>query len=179
MEQVNNKPSFFAYALQYGLYLGIGLIALEYIYHAMNVPMKDNIRYISTILLFAGVVFLGLNYRNQHAGGYMNYSKAFFLTFLLSLFPFVLQSLNSYIMMRFLYPDMLVGLIVEAEQQMIMTKPDISDEELELAMKVTEIMFTPVVYVLIAFLGSAFVSVIMSLIAALFVRKSDPNAVPF
>ena len=175
MEYDIQKPKPFPFALQYGLFLGIGLIAIDYIYYALGVGFQDKIRYISFVVLLVGVIYTARFYRDKYTGGYISYGSAFLVIFLLGLFTYLLQTLNSFVMMKFLTPEILTDMIMQAEQKIIETQPNITDAELDQAMRMTEKMMGPGWIAVWGFLGSAFSSVIIALVAAIFVKKKDPN----
>jgi hypothetical protein len=175
METEIQAPKPLPFALQYGLFLGIGLIAIDYIYYALGIPYQDKVRYISFLVLLVGVIFSARYYRDKLAGGFMTYGNAFLVIFLLALFTYVLQSLNSFVMMKYLVPEMLTDIMLQTEQKLLETQPNMSDAELDAAMSMTQKMMSPGWLVIWGFVGSAFSSVLIALIAAIFVKKKDPN----
>ena len=68
-------------------------------------------------------------------------------------------------------------ILVEAEQAILESKPEISDEELDLALDMTTKFIQPHWMLILGVLGGTFMGFIYSLIISIFVKKDNPNEI--
>ncbi|MEZ5195053.1 MAG: DUF4199 domain-containing protein [Bacteroidales bacterium] len=79
----------------------------------------------------------------------------------------------TFIFMSYLGDDYITVMLEKAEETILDTNPDMSDEELDMALNITKNMMKPWWISMIAFLSSVFFSLIFALIASIFIKKED------
>ena len=83
--------------------------------------------------------------------------------------------LNTYIFVTFINPEYLENIIKIAEQEILNSDPEISDEDLDLALSMTQKMLQPQWMSTLSVLGGTFMGFFYSLIISFFMKKDDPN----
>ena len=77
---------------------------------------------------------------------------------------------------RLYFPDNIVENIIKiAEQEILNSDPEISDEDLDLALSMTQKMLQPQWMSTLSVLGGTFMGFFYSLIISFFIKKDDPN----
>lgn len=171
-----HSPSNVKVALTNGIFLGVVLIVFSLIMWIIGVPREHWLQYLSFIIMLAGVVVALKNYREK-CGGLITYGQAFTNGFLTVLFASILTSVYIFLFFQVLAPAELEKMLELAEEQMIESDPNLSDEELELAMGYTKMFMKPWTMALWALLFNVIAGLIIAAIAAAFMKKEDQSVV--
>ena len=92
-------------------------------------------------------------------------------------FSSVILAFYTFIFINYIEPNTLNEILVEAEQAILESKPEISDEELDLALDMTTKLIQPHWMLILGVLGGTFMGFIYSLIISIFVKKDNPNEI--
>jgi len=163
------------HSLIYGVYISIVLIILTLIFYVLNLHTAKWPGYISYVALFAGVVFASLQYRDKHLGGFATYGQSFSSGFMAGLFAAIIMGIFTYIYITMLGEAFTADLLQQAEDNMLEARPNMSDEELDIAMSITKNTMKPLWMALIALVSFVFLSLVFSLIASIFIKKEKPE----
>ncbi|MBN1339467.1 MAG: DUF4199 domain-containing protein [Bacteroidales bacterium] len=169
----NTRQSVFKQALSFGLGTGLALIALSLLFFVFDLTGNKTFGFLGYIVLLGGIVFSAINYRDKHLGGIISYGQSFSVGFYTGAVAAILSGIFTYFFFRDIAPDMIDTMIRDAEDNMLRSKPDITDEELELAMLYTKKFITPGWLGIIGFFSYAFFSLIFALIAGIFIKKES------
>ena len=173
---MEEKPrSATVHALYYGLITGAAMVVLSLILYITNLYMNRTLGYLSFILLIGGMVWGTLEYRKTYLNGFISYGKAFSLCFLIGLFAALLSACYTFIFAQFIYPGFSQEILEKAREGMINSGRSMSEEQIDQAMKYTEMFTTPVMIAVWSVITFAFFSVILSLLTAIFLKKGDKS----
>ena len=90
-------------------------------------------------------------------------------------FASVLLAFYTFIFVTFINPEYLVNIIDIAEQEILKSNPEISDEELDMAINMTQKMLQPQWMSTLSVLGGTFMGFFYSLIISFFLKKEENN----
>ncbi len=175
MENIENqKPKAVGkYALQYGVMAGIILIIVSIIYYISGQQQHWSASVVSYLVLL-GVIIHGLRtYRDEILEGFISYGKALGFGVLLSLFAGIISGLYAFVFFKFINPEALQTMLIEAEQTVIERNPNISDQELDMAMGITRVIMNPYSFFITSIFSMTFFGTIFSLIVAAIFKKED------
>jgi len=170
------KTSLGLHAIIYGCYTGIALIAFTLILYVANIYMNDTLRYLSLIIMIAGMVLGSVQYRKVQLKGFMTYGQAFSVNFLIGLFASLISVIFFFFYVKYINTGLVQEMLEMARHKMEEKAGNMSQDQLDQAMAMTEKFMTPVWMVIWGFFGSAFWAAIFSLIISIFIKKKDPNA---
>jgi hypothetical protein len=111
------------------------------------------------------------SYRDYELGGYIGYGKAVGTGTLIAVYGGVITGVFTLVFFMYIAPDM-VDRIIEAAQQS-MSEQGMSDDQIELASKMSRKFMTPGWMLMFSILGNAIMGLIFSLIIAIFLRKEQ------
>lgn len=166
------------HALYYGIYTGLGLILVALIFYILDIFGEQWTSYVSYIILLAGIVLSSLYFRNNRLNGQITYGKSVSVGFLTGLIAGVIASIFTYFFITYLGEEYLQQTLERAEEKMLEARPDMSDEELEMALIWTEKMMKPAWMAILSILSYAFFSIVFALIASIFIKKEDQSVEP-
>jgi hypothetical protein len=172
MEQMEEtkKSGMFMPAVQYGVLTAIALIALTlFIYFAGLITAKWT-SWISYGILLASIFIATTAYRNEHNGGFISYGTALGFGTMTIFFASVITAVFTYIFYKMLAPDALQQVKAAAEVQILKTNPNVTDQELDLAMR----FVSPVLMSITTIFSYTFLGFVISLITSAVLKKKDP-----
>lgn len=172
--ETNNYPKW-KHALIYGFYLSIVLIILSLVFYVLDLYQASWTGYVSYAALFGGITISIIYYRNNHLNGFLSYGEGVTIGFLTGLFAGLIAAVYTFIFMKFMGDGMIQELLIAAEENVLKIRPDISDEELDMAMNMTKKMMQPGWMSIMAFFGNALFSLIFALVASIFTKKEEPQ----
>ncbi len=167
------KKSAFGPSLISGIYLGVALILFSLIMFLLDIDRESPIMYISYIVLAVGLFWSVISFRNKHLGGFIEYKTAFGSGFYTGLFASILAAIFTYIYVTAIDPGLIDEILIQAEEQMLEQNPNMTDEQIEQGLAMTETFTSPVMISVWAFLGNLVISTILSLIIAIFAKREN------
>jgi hypothetical protein len=164
------------HTLIYGVGTGLVLIVYTLIMYVANLYLSQTMQYLSFVVLIAGMVIGSIQYRKVALKGFMTYGQAFSVNFLIGLFATIVSVIFIFFYVKYINTGMLDELLAQARIKIEAKAGNMSQEQLDQAMSMTERFMTPVGMVIWGFLGNAFWAAVFSLIISIFIKKNDPNA---
>lgn len=163
------KPSLFKASLNYGLMLGGALVVYSLLLYVLGLIGKQSLSYVSFIFYIA-LMILGIKeYRDKQSGGFITYGNSFVIGFFIALIGGVISAIFTFILFKF--DPALVQSMLEKARQTMEEKQNMTEEQVELAMKMTENMMSPLWMMIWGVAASAFIGAIISLIVSIFMKK--------
>lgn len=166
---MENKPNVWKNALNWGLIVGIMLIIFSVLMYFLNLSLEEWVKWISFLILFAGIVYSTIQYRDTVMSGSITYTEALGFGVVISLYAAVISAVYSYLEMTIIDPD-LIGKMFEMEQEKMLSQ-GASDDQIEQAMKILEKIMKPGILALISIPMLTFFGFIISLITSIFLKK--------
>ena len=173
MENQTYPPS--KHALIYGAYVTAVLIVLSLVFYVLDLYGQTWTGYISYGVLLIGVVIASYHYRDNHMGGSITYGKSFMTGFLTALFAAIGVGIFSFIFISLMPPEFIQNMLDQAEEKMLENNPELTDEQIDMAMGMTKKFMNPGMMAGMAFLAYTFFGVIFSLLASIFIKKEDDS----
>lgn len=167
---MENKPSIFKYAMNYGAILGLSLIVYSAILYALNLMFIQVLGYLSFVIIIV-VMFLGEKaYRDKGLDGSINYGQAFLTGLLIVVFASIISSFFSYLLYTVIDPGLVEKSLKFQEDKMI-ASGKYTNEQIELGMNMARKFTTPNRMLIMGILGSSFFGAIFSLLISIFIKK--------
>jgi len=161
--------------LYYGLITGAGLIILSLILFIAGLYMNKMVSSISYLVLIAGMVYGTLDFRKTYSHGFLTYGKAFSLCFKIGLFASIAAAIYGFIFAQFIHPGFVQEILDQSRESILKSNPEISEEQMEMALEWTARFTTPVMIMVWGFIMNTIASAVIGLLAALFLKKEDPS----
>jgi hypothetical protein len=160
-------------AMMYGLILGIVLIFFSLIMFLLEVDRESPVMYISYLLMVVVLFFVMVNFRDKQLGGMATYGQMFGVGFKTVLFATILTSIFTYIFVVFIDTALIEEILMNAEDKM-MENEEMSDEQIDQALKFTEsFVANPIAITIWAFGANLIAGTIFSLIIAIFAKREN------
>jgi len=171
---MDQKPSNFKVALNHGLLLGVALVLFSLLMYVVGVPMDSKVQWISYVIMIAGLVLGIQQWRENYNGGFLAYGQAFSHGFLMVLFVGIVTSIWVLLFFGVIAPGEIEKMMEAAEEKMYESQPNMSDEQIEMALKYSRMFMSPVWMAIWGFIGNIVVGTVLSAIIAIFMKKEKP-----
>lgn len=166
-----NKPSNVKVAINHGLLLGVALVLFSLLMYIIGIQLDSKVQWISYGIMIAGLFFGMKQWRDKYNDGFLTYGQAFSNGFLTTLFAGILTSIWVLIFFSVIAPEEINKMLEIAEEKMYESQPNLSDEEIETALKYSKMFMSPVWMAVWGFIGNLVAGTIISAIVAIFVKK--------
>jgi len=161
------------HAITYGIYLGIALIILSLLFYVFDLYTENWTSYITYAVLLGGVVISSIFYRDKHLGGFITFKQSFIVGFYTAIFAGIIAAIYTAVFMSFAGEEVKAVIMKKAEESMIESNPEMTDEQIDMAMNWTGKMMNPAWLTTISLLSNLFFGAIFSLLGSIFIKKEN------
>jgi len=162
--------------LKYGLITaaaGIVISMITYLLGLDKTSTGEYIGYLNIIVMIAGMIMAVKEKRENELGGFIEFGQAFSTATMTVLIAAAITSVYTYLYVSVINP----GFREYTMQKQIekMEAKGMAQEQIDVAMSYTEKFMTPTMMAIFTFLGGMVVGIILALIIAAIMKKSNPN----
>lgn len=170
----NKKISVWKGSLNPALMLGFALVIYSFILYFLDQNFNRALGIINFVIMIAGLV-LGIRaFRDESRSGTLSYGQAVGAGTVISLYAGIILAIFTYLLYSLIDPDLIEKYYTFLEDQMIQ-QGRATEQQIELGMQFNRKILTPATLSIFGILGNVFSGVIISLIAAIFLkREGDP-----
>lgn len=172
---MDNSKSAFMPSLSAGILLGVILVVYSLILYVAELNENQWLAAVSYVITAIVLYFAIINFRDKQQNGFLSYGKGVTVGFLTGLFASVILAIFTYIYVTYIDPGILEQILVKAEESVLQSNPNMSDEELDRAMGMVEIFTSPGVMTVTTIFWYALVSLVFSLLISIFAKREDTN----
>lgn len=166
------KKSAFGPSILPGIYLGVSLVLFSLITFLLDVDIQSPIKYVSWLILAAGLFWAIISFRDKQMGGFIDYKGAFSSGFYTGLIASIIAGLFMFVYVQYIDPGIIDQILLETEAT-LEQNPNMSDEQIEQALEMTESFTSPILMSVFGFLGNLVASTVLSLIIAIFAKREN------
>ncbi|MDA7578093.1 DUF4199 domain-containing protein [Flavobacteriales bacterium] len=168
------------FAMNYGTVLGLILALIASVFWMIGIEERESIiPSLTNNLLIIGFLFYSItNYRDSIGSGFIAYSSSLKLGTSIAFFSSVIMAFYTFMYITYLNPEMLANISDMTEQTILQTNPEVSEEELEMALEISSQLMQPHFLMIMGVLGDTFMGFLFSAVISFFVKKTDINNLP-
>ena len=172
----NQKASIKKIALNYGVIWGLLSIVLSVIAYVTNNYIERPMWLtIAGLAIMAGIIVYGLKAFKHDNEGFLSVSESLKVGLAISLIAAIIGTVYNFIFMTVIEPDFVVQTLEMTREQMVEQNPDMTQEQMDMAMGISEKMMTPLVMSAMGIIFTLFLGFITSLIAGLIMKVNRPE----
>ena len=167
------------FGMNYGAVLGLILILIALLSWVLGVDEQESMvpSIINNIVIIGFLYYSILQFRDKMNNGFISYSESLKLGTTVAFFSSVIMAFYTFIYISYLNPDMLANIMYMTEQAVLESNPEISEEELELALEMTNNFTQPHWLMIMGVLSGTFMGFFYSAIISFFVKNNDPDKI--
>lgn len=166
-----NKNSMFKTSLNYGAIYGGIIVIYSIIMYLLNISTQKWTQWLMYPIMIAALAWLLIKFRNEHCGGFISYGKAVLMGLLISLFAAIISAFYTFVLMKFIDPNITAQIISQAEQNMV--ESGMQDDQIAMAMTMVEKFTNPTFIAITSIFSLTLVGLLLSIFIAIFVKKKD------
>ena len=171
---MEEKPTPYKTAMNFGALLGLVLIAYSALLYAFDQTTNQALSWLSYVFLAGGIILGTKTYRDKSLGGYITYNQALWTGTLIVFFASFLSAFYTYIFTKFIDPGMITKILEETEMKML-EEQNMGEDDVEVAMKYTRMFVTPEIMTITVVFATTIMGFIISLITSAIMKKENPN----
>jgi hypothetical protein len=160
-------------ALLYGAMLAGVLIVFSLVTDLFLLTFNTTVTTIQSVLTLAALVFIIYVFRKVHNGNVVSYGKALGFGVLVATIVGFITSAFLILNIEYITPDYLERMTVALEEQLL--DKGLSEDLIELSIEQRTKFMTPVWIMVFGTLGTAVNGLVISLIAAIFIKREPSN----
>ena len=167
------------FAMNYGGVLGLFLVLIALLFWVFGIDDRESfIPSLINSLVVIGFLFYAISqYRDTVNNGFISYASSLKTGTSIAFFSSLIMAYYTLIYISYLDPDMLTNILNTTEQTVLQSQPDISDEDLDLALEMTAKIMQPHWLMIMGVLSGTFMGFFYSAIISFFVKNPDPNKI--
>jgi hypothetical protein len=159
-------------AIRYGLLTGFVSVIYSFILFVGNLSENKILSSLSYVILIVGIILAHKHFKREN-GGYMSFGQGLGIGSLLSVILGVMSGIFMYIYMKFIDSSFLERM---REMQVAeLEKRNMSDEQIEQAMAITDKMMGPEMMVVWAIVATLLMGFLLSLIISAITKRTRPD----
>jgi len=172
----NTQPSIKKIALNYGVLLALLSIVLQVISYVLDAHI-DRPWWLSVVqlLISVAVIVYGIKLFKTGNAGYLTLGQAIKTGVAISLIAGIIGVIFNYIFMNFIDPDFIAKTMEFSREQMIVSNPDMTQEQIDNAMDISAKFMSPLIMSAFAIIATLFFGFIISLVAGVIMRRNPPH----
>ena len=172
----NQKASIKKIALNYGIIWGLLTIVLSVISYVTDTYFERPWWLtVAGIAIMVGVIVYGLKAYKFENEGFLSVSESLKVGLAISLIAAIIGTIYNYIFMTVIEPEFVTQSLDLAREQMVSQNPDMTQEQMDMAMGISEKMMTPMIMSAMGIIFTLFLGFITSLIAGLVMKVNRPE----
>ena len=142
----NQKDAIKKIAFNYGIIWGLLSIALSVIaYVTDNHIERPMWLTIAGLAIMAGIIVYGLKAFKSENEGYLSVSESLKVGLAISLIAAIIGAIYNYIFITVIEPEYVIQMLDFSSEQMVIQNPDMTQEQIDMAIGITEKMMTPTI----------------------------------
>ena len=172
----NQNPTSKQIMLNHGLLLGVISVLLSVSIYAMGKIYDQGVWVmLVSFALMAVIIFLGLQKFRISNNGLLSLGEALKIGLGISLVGAIVSIIYNQIFINFIEPDFMVNILKVAEQKMLDTNPNMTDDQIETALSIQKTFSKPIIGIAMGIVGSLFFGFIISLIEGLILKRTEED----
>jgi len=137
--------------------------------------MESPIKYVSYGIMAIGLYLSIISFRDKQLDGFITYGKAFSAGFYTGLFASIIASIFTVFYVQYIDTELIANILIIAEEGMLESNPDMTNEQIDQALSLTEMFTSPIMMGVIGFIGNVILSAALSLLIAIFAKRENQN----
>jgi hypothetical protein len=173
MQTITPTASTTAVGGRYGLLTGLVSIIISFGIYALQLEQNAAVRFLTMVVLIVGIILAMRSFKEQNAG-FMDYGQGLGVGMTVSGVVGLLSAAFMYVYTTFVDPEMMTRVMDKARAD-LEAKGTMTDAQIDQAMAMSAKFTTGPFMLLFAVVGTLVLGLIISLIAAAFVKNPKPE----
>jgi hypothetical protein len=173
MQTITPSASTTSVGSRYGLLTGLVTVIVSFGIYAMQLEQNAVLRFLTMAVLVVGIILAMRSFKEQNTG-FMSYGQGLSVGMTVSGIVGLLSAAFMYVYTTFVDPEMMTRVMDKARAD-LEAKGTMSDAQIDQAMAMSSKFTTGPFMLIFAIVGTLIIGLIISLIAAAFVKNPKPE----
>jgi hypothetical protein len=172
-----NKITINRHSINIAIPVGLAAILLSLFYYAFDIDGRGAWGYVLYVILLAGIIWGTLQLRDKNRGGMLSYGESFTSGLLISSYTGLISAIFTFVFYKFFAPEQIQVILDKVEEEMLAKAPQMTDQQLDMALAMTEKLMTPLWMAITSLFAIVIVGLIFSLIVSIFLKKESAKGI--
>jgi len=174
---MENTQTISKFSLNPGLILGGILVFISVATYVSDIDIYENtwIGWFTYLVMAFAFYYFQKTYRNNINGGYLSLSEAVRIGITIAVIAGSISAVYNAIFYKIIDPEYIEDILLKMEEKMVEQDPNISQNQINLALEITRKTMAPYISIPLGIVGSAISGLILSLATGFFVKKKNPS----
>ena len=161
--------------INYGLILGVLTVIVQVIAYSVNGLAMERPFWEKALgwIVFIGVIFMAIKKFREANNGNLKVGQAIKTGLGVALIGALITAVYVFVFFNFVEPTGLETMLAMAQEKMLEQNPDMSDEQIEMTLKMTKMFMSPTALIFITIIGNLIMGLIVSLISGLILKHEE------
>ena len=170
------KASVKKIALPYGAVLGLVTVLLSVVVYVMDLTYEQPWwQGVLAMIMIIVCTVMGIKAFKKDNSGFLSLGEAIKVGLAIALIASIIGVAFNLVFMNFIEPDFTANLLAVAETNMLEQNPNMTQEQIDMAMGISETMMSPLILSALSIIWVLFLGFIVSLIAGLVMKVNRPE----
>ncbi len=171
----NQSTSNKSIIINYGIILGIATILVNVLGYTLNGLNPDRPFWEKALgwIVFIGVIFISIKKFREANNNTLKIGEALKTGLGVALIGGLITGIYIFIFFNYIEPTALDEILEMVQAKMLEDNPDMAEEQMEMAISITEKFMSPTAMIFLTILGNLFMGLIISLISGLILKKEE------
>ena len=172
------KAPFWKPALMYGAILGLVSVFISLVFYFIGMATVNWTNYVNMLVSLVLLVYLMIQYRNVHLGGYASFGQIFLMVLVSAgIISTIIGAIYSYLLFTVIDPDLIEQVKIAAEEK-IMSNSRIPESMYDDLLDRTEERTTVANMIKASLIAGPIINAIIGLFVAAFIKKEKDITSP-
>lgn len=172
----NQTASVKKIGFNYGLILALLVVGLSVIVYVLGLHLDQPWwQSVLNFIFMTVCIIYGLKAFKKDNGGFLSLGEALKTGLVIAIVSGIIGSIFTYIFITVIEPDFITQMLEVTQEKMIEQNPNMTQEQMDMAMGMTEKFMSPWIMFAMGLIASLFFGFIISLIAGLIMKQPRPN----
>ncbi len=171
----NQQTSQKSIMINYGLILGVLTILVNVIAYMANGIEMERPFWEKALgwVVFIGVIFMAIIKFREANNGNLKLGQAIKTGLGVALIGGLITGIYVFVFFNYIEPTALDSIMEMTQEKMLEQNPDMTDEQMDMALKMTKMFMSPTAMIFMTIIGNLIMGLIVSLIAGLILKREE------
>jgi len=157
--------------------VGGAIVLISIVLYVFDLDTRGFWGYLIYAILLAGIIWGTKKFRDQYNKGLLTYGQGIKSGLLIGLYTGIINAVYTFVFYKFFAPEQISVLLQKTEEQLLEKSPDMTDQQLDMALSMTEKFMTPGFMSFGSLINTLIAALLLSLIVAIFLKRDVPRSI--
>ncbi|MGB4205962.1 MAG: DUF4199 domain-containing protein [Bacteroidales bacterium] len=157
--------------------VGGAIVLVSIVLYIFDLDARGFWGYLIYAILLAGIIWGTKKFRDHYNNGLLTYGQGIKSGLLIGLYTGIINAVYTFLFFKYFAPEQISVVLQKYEEQILERTPDITDQQLDMALSMTEKFMTPGFMAFNSLIYTLLSALLLSLIVAIFMKRNVQKSI--